>query len=68
MSRNMLTDLQEELLGSICTAGAPDGAIRLQCYPRSLEDWLGVSHFELHQNLHPLMSCVVMIMICAVCS
>ena len=35
--------LQENLLDSICSAGAPDGIIRLQCHPRSLEDWLGVS-------------------------
>ena len=35
--------VQEDLLSNICSAGAPEGAVRLQCFPRSLEDWLGVS-------------------------
>ena len=30
-------------MSSICDAGAPNGSVRLQCYPRDLEDWLGVS-------------------------
>lgn len=34
--------LQDQLLTQICTMGAPKGAVRLQCYPRDLEDWLGV--------------------------
>ena len=34
--------MQEELLSSICKTGAPCGAVRVQCFPRDLEDWLGV--------------------------
>ena len=34
--------MQEDLLSSICAIGAPQGPVRLQCYPRNLEDWLGV--------------------------
>ena len=33
---------QEEVLDFICSAGPPSGRLRLQCYPRSLEKWLGV--------------------------
>lgn len=32
---------QEDLLTSICSAGVTLGILRLQCYPRSLESWLG---------------------------
>ena len=34
--------LQEELLSSICKAGPPGKAVRVQCFPRDLENWLGV--------------------------
>lgn len=37
-----LRAVQEDLLTRICSVGAPEGPVRLQCYPRDLEDWLGV--------------------------